>query len=577
MAFDGIVIANIVSDLKKALVGGRISKIIQPEPDELIITVKNRDTFRLRLSANASLPLVYLTQSNPLAPMTAPNFCMLLRKHIGNARILDISQPGLERVVRIDLEHLDEMGDLRRKSLNIEIMGKHSNIIFCDGCRIIDSIKHVSQAVSSVREVLPGREYFIPNTQNKHNPLTVSREEFLALFSETADAASALTKLFTGISRVSAFELVHRSGIDPDLPVNLLSEDDRLRLADCFLHEMEQISHGLFEPCIVYRGEEPEEFASLLLTGYTDCRLLPFSSISEVLESYYAQKDLVTRMRQKSAQLRKLVQNAAERTAKKYDLQLRQLEDTKKREKYRIYGELLNTYGYECPAEAKSFEVINYYTGEPLTIPLDPTLSPAENAKKYFDRYNKLKRTFEALQELIVETKAELDHLESVSTSIDLSVNDTDLDEIRRELVSCGYAKPAGSQKGKKDNRQKSQPYHYVSSDGFDIYVGRNNLQNDFLTFKLAQGNDIWMHAKKAHGSHVIIRTEGKEVPDRTYEEAGGLAAYYSQSRQAPKVEIDYIEKKFVKKPAGAKPGFVIYHTNYSLIAAPSADLRQLN
>lgn len=572
MAFDGIVVANVVSELKSALTGGRISKIAQPEPDELILTVKNqKETYRLKLSASASIPLVYLTRTNPLSPLAAPNFCMLLRKHIGNARILDISQPGLERVIRMDLEHLDEMGDLRRKSLYIEIMGKHSNLIFCDeDGKIIDSIKHVSQAVSSVREVLPGRPYFIPNTMQKKNPLTVSEQEVFLSLTGGDDASSALLKQYTGISKTTALEIVERSKADPDLPVNELSDDARLRIAQQFCLVMNQVRAGKFEPCIAYRGREPVEFSSILLTGYSDCEIRSYETVSEVLESYYAVRSLLERMHQKSAQLRRLVQNSLERSSKKYDLQLRQLRDTEKREKYRIYGEMLNTYGYDCPKEAKSFDVINYYTDEPLTIPLDPALTAAENAKKYFERYNKLKRTYEALSELIRETKDEMEHLESVAASIDLAESDADLDEIRRELASCGYIRSHGQTKGKKDTRQKSLPYHYRSSDGFDIYVGKNNFQNDELTFHFAQGNDIWMHAKKAHGSHVIIRTEGKEVPDRTYEEAGSLAAWYSQSRQAPKVEIDYIEKKHVKKPAGGKPGFVIYHTNYSLVAEPT-------
>ena len=572
MAFDGIVVANIVHELKQALVGGRVSKIAQPEADEIILTIKNqKETCRLRLSANASLPLVYLTETNPLSPMTAPNFCMLLRKHIGNARILDITQPGLERVIRMELEHLDEMGDLRRKSLNVEIMGKHSNIIFCDeNDTIVDSIKHVSLMVSSVREVRPGRPYFIPNTMQKQNPLTASVDDVLAALTGNQDAPSSLLKHFTGISRATAIELVERSQADPDLIACELPANVRLAIADEFCRTMDQIRSGAFTPCIAYRGEEPVEFASILLTGFSDCQVRTYLSVSEVLETYYATKSRLTRMHQKSAQLRKLVQNSIERSSKKYDLQLNQLKDTEKREKYRIYGEMLNTFGYECPPEAKSFEVINYYTNEPLTIPLDPTLSAAENAQKFYERYNKLKRTFEALGELIQETKDELEHLESVSASIDIAENDADLDEIKRELASCGYIHASGIPRGKKDNRQKSVPYHYRSSDGFDIYVGKNNFQNDELTFKFAQGNDIWMHAKKAHGSHVIIRTNGKEVPDRTYEEAGSLAAWYSQSRQAPKVEIDYIEKKHVKKPAGGKPGFVIYHTNYSLMAEPT-------
>lgn len=571
MAFDGIVISNIVYELKQKLAGGRISKIAQPEPEELVLTVKNqRDTYRLLLSANASLPLIYLTQETGLSPMTAPNFCMLLRKHIGNARILTVTQPGLERIVRLELEHLDELGDLRRKSLIIEIMGKHSNIIFCDeNDTVIDSIKHVSAAVSSVREVLPGRNYFIPNTTGKANPLEVSREDFLSCIKGGRAAAAAISGSFTGISNVSAEEIVFCSGLDSSLAAEACTETQREKLWQSFSRTMDLIRSSSFSPCIAYEGNEPKEFSAFALTGLSEYTIRYFDSISEVLFTYYNSRSAIARMRQKSSDLRHLVQNLIERTAKKYDLQKRQLTDTQKREKYRIYGELLNTYGYDCPPASRSFEVLNYYTNEMITIPLDPTLTASENSQKYFERYNKLKRTYEALSTLTLETGAELEHLESIMASIDIASSDVDLDEIRRELGESGYVKTSRSTKGRKDTRRKCVPYHYRSSDGFDIYVGKNNFQNEELTFRFAQGNDIWMHAKKTPGSHVIIQTGGKEVPDRTYEEAGSLAVYYSRARTAPKAEVDYIERKHVKKPAGAKPGFVIYHTNYSLVASP--------
>ena len=570
MAFDGIVISNIVSELKQKLTGGRISKIAQPEPEELVLTIKNqKDTYRLFLSANASLPLIYLTQEAGLSPMTAPNFCMLLRKHIGNARITDVTQPGLERIVRLELEHLDEMGDLRHKSLVIEIMGKHSNIIFCDDTdMIVDSIKHVSAAVSSVREVLPGRSYFIPNTTGKTNPLAADKEFFCSRFSSGKNIASILSGSFTGISNVSAEEIVYRSGLDSSLAGEACSSDELNRLWIAFSDVMNLIRTENFSPCIAYDDNEPKEFAAFPLTGLTEYTLRTYDSISDVLYTYYNSRSAIARMRQKSSDLRHLVQNLIERTAKKADLQRRQLADTDKREKYRIYGELLNAYGYDCPPSSKSYEVFNYYTDQMMTIPLDPTLTAKENAQKYFERYNKLKRTYEALSTLTVETENELEHLESIMTSIDIAASDVDLDEIRRELSESGYVK-SHAPKGRKDNRRKCIPYHYLSSDGFDIYVGKNNFQNEELTFKFAQGNDIWMHAKKTPGSHVIIQTNGKEVPDRTYEEAGSLAVHYSKAKTAPKAEVDYIERKFVKKPAGAKPGFVIYHTNYSLVASP--------
>ena len=264
--------------------------------------------------------------------------------------------------------------------------------------------------------------------------------------------------------------------------------------------------------------------------------------------------------------MRRIVSTALERSYKKLDIQEKQLKDTEKREKFRVYGELINTYGYNIPEGAKSFTALNYYTNEEIFIPLDPMLTPSENAVKYFNRYNKLKRTFEADSKLIEETKAETQHLESIATALDIAVNEEDLVELKEELIQAGYIHRKG--KGGKKEKVTSKPFHYISSDGFDMYVGKNNFQNDELTFKFANGNDWWFHAKKMPGSHVIVRTGGKELPDRTFEEAASLAAYYSKGRDQDKVEIDYVIKKEVKKPASAKPGFVVYYTNYSMMAS---------
>ena len=281
---------------------------------------------------------------------------------------------------------------------------------------------------------------------------------------------------------------------------------------------------------------------------------------------YYAQKNTITRIRQKSSDLRRIVQTALERNVKKYDLQLRQMQDTEKRDTYRIYGELLNTYGYNITPGSKTLEAVNYYTGEPVTIPLDPTLSPQANAKKYFDKYNKLKRTYEALTTLTEEVKTEIDHLESISASLDIALQEEDLVEIKEELTESGYIR----RKGGKKVKITSRPFHYISSDGFHMYVGKNNYQNDELTFKFATGNDWWFHAKNMPGSHVIVKMgTASELPDRTFEEAARLAAYYSKGREQDKVEVDYLQKKNVKKPAGAKPGFVVYYTNYSMMIDP--------
>lgn len=572
MALDGIAIAGMASEMRRKLIGGRITKIAQPEADELMLTIKNqKEQLRLLLSASASLPLIYFTDKNKPNPATAPGFCMLLRKHIGGGKILSVTQPSLERILKIEVEHLDELGDVCRKYLIIELMGKHSNIIFTDsGDKILDSIKHISLNISSVREVLPGRPYFIPETQHKLDPLSITEAEFYEkICTLPQPAGKALYTGLTGISPLIAEEICFRAGLDSGQPMQAYGELERLHLYKTFCHLIEDVKEERFTPNILYRGDEPLEFAALSLKLYPDAQEKDFPSMSQVLETYYAEKSTVTRIRQKSSELRRIVQTALERNYKKYDLQQKQQKDTEKRDKYRIYGELIQTYGYELSGGEKSLTAPNYYDdNKELTIPLDPTLSAQENAQKYFERYNKLKRTYEALIDLLAETKAEIDHLESIRTALAIALQEEDLVEIKRELQDSGYIKKHAGDK--KKVKITSRPFHYLSSDGFHIYVGKNNFQNEELTFQFANGGDWWFHAKGIPGSHVIVKTEGKELPDRVYEEAGQLAAYYSSARDADKVEVDYIQKKQVKKPAAGKPGFVIYHTNYSLMAIPT-------
>ena len=580
MAFDGIVIANLVKDLNDKIVSGRISKIAQPEKDELLLTIKgNRENFRLLISANASLPLLYFTETNKPSPLTAPNFCMLLRKHIANGRIVSVSQPGLERIVRIEIEHLDEMGDLKRKFLIVELMGKHSNIIFCDDeNKILDSIKHISAQVSSVREVLPGREYFIPHAGEKKDPLTITEEEFKELIGKTPQNLSkALYTDLTGLSPTVSAELCHLASLDGDISAKDFSDSELTHLYHAFTWIMDDVRQGNFTPNIIYQKEKPVEFASIPLSMFSggDYRSVSFPSISALLERYYAERNTVSRIHQKSTDLRKILTNSLERSYKKRDLQQKQRKDTEKREKFRIYGELLNTYGYGIQEGEKSFRCLNYYNNTEITIPLDPTLSAQENAVRYFDKYNKQKRTFEATSRQLEQTEAEIEHLESISTFLDIARKEEDLAQIKEELTEYGYIKRHFSG-GKKQKKAVSRPFHYLSSDGFHIYVGKNNYQNEELTFKLASGNDWWFHAKGIPGSHIIVKTEGKELPDRVFEEAGALAAYYSRGRGQDKVEIDYIQKKNLKKVPGAAPGFEVYHTNYSLVAAPEIPVKEI-
>ena len=579
MAFDGIVISNLTYELNTNLVGGRISKISMPEDNELIFTIKNNaKTYRLLVSASASLPLVYLTDVNKPAPKVAPAFLMLLRKYIGTAKINDIFQMGLERILCFELEHLNELGDLSHKRMYIEIMGKHSNIIFTDeNNKIIDSIKRISANMSSLREVLPGREYFLPEELKKKDLLNTGLEEFIEILkSKEYPLVKSVYMNFAGISPLIAEEIILRASLLSQAPSTSLSELEYTHLFHTIQNLLEDINAHNFTPNIIYKGEEAIEFSSINLYSYEgkEYKRESFDSVSKMLYDFYSSREAFVLNRQKSSDLRRIVNTALERASKKYDLQEKQLQDADKKDIYRVYGDLLNTYGYSLKGGESSFTTENFYDdNKEITIPLDKNKSAKENAKKYYDKYAKLSRTTKALSEEILKTKNDIEHLQSIQTALEVSSDDESLSQIRQELVDFGYIKKHSSAKKQKI---ASHPYHYISSDGYDIYVGKNNYQNEELTFKVATGNDWWFHAKGIPGSHVILKSNNEEeLPDRAYEEAAALAAFYSKAKDADKVEVDYIQKKNIKKVAGAAPGFVIYHSNWSMVATPKANLQQ--
>lgn len=579
MAFDGIVISNLTYELNTNLVGGRISKISMPEDNELIFTIKNNaKTYRLLVSASASLPLVYLTDVNKPAPKVAPAFLMLLRKYIGTAKINNIFQMGLERILCFELEHLNELGDLSHKRMYIEIMGKHSNIIFTDeNNKIIDSIKRISANMSSLREVLPGREYFLPEELKKKDLLNTGLEEFIEILkSKEYPLVKSVYINFAGISPLIAEEIILRASLLSQAPSTSLSELEYTHLFHTIQNLLEDINAHNFTPNIIYKGEEAIEFSSINLYSYEskEYKREYFDSVSKMLYDFYSSREAFVLNRQKSSDLRRIVNTALERASKKYDLQEKQLQDADKKDIYRVYGDLLNTYGYSLKGGESSFTTENFYDdNKEITIPLDKNKSAKENAKKYYDKYAKLSRTTKALSEEILKTKNDIEHLQSIQTSLEVSSDDESLSQIRQELVDFGYIKKHSSAKKQKI---ASHPYHYISSDGYDIYVGKNNYQNEELTFKVATGNDWWFHAKGIPGSHVILKSNNEEeLPDRAYEEAAALAAFYSKAKDADKVEVDYIQKKNIKKVAGAAPGFVIYHSNWSMVATPRANLQQ--
>ncbi len=573
MSFDGITIRSLAVELKESLKDGYIRKIIQPEKEELLISVKTKEaTKKILMSANASLPLLYLTDANPPAPKTAPNFCMLLRKYLGGGKITSIEQLGNERVVCFTVEHRGDLGDASKKNLYIEIMGRHSNIIFCDNeGTIIDGIKRVSLATSSVRQILPQKSYFVPRQEGKTDPYVETEEGFLnKLLSAHTKLSIAIQNNYVGISRITAAEIAHRAGLDADSSTDSLLKKDAESLSASFFALLKAVKAASEKPCIAYEPEsgEPIEFAPYRLSIYEDKKLVFYDSISLALSVFYESKNKTVNIRQKSADLRKLVSTLLERNQKKLNIQEKQLDDTKKMEKFKTYGTLLQIYPHEAGPKAKEVILIDFETGEPVRIPLDPNLDSIANANLYFERYSKLKRTKEALATQLDETHKAIMHLASIQNAISFAESEADLSDIRKELFEAGYTKKGSK---KKDRRpEKSKPLHYATKDGFHIYVGKNNFQNDELTFKFANSSDWWFHAKQIPGSHVIVRTEGRELPDDVFVLCARIAGFFSQGRQSDKLEIDYVQRKHVKKPSGSAPGFVVYYTNYSMTVPPT-------
>lgn len=566
MAFDGITIANIVSDMQQ-LAGGRIAKIVQPEKDELLLTVNTAaGAKKLLISAGASLPLFYFTEKPRQTPMAAPAFCMLLRKHIGNGRILSLCQPGLERVIRIEIEHADEMGDLVKKYLITELMGRHSNIILTDSeDTVIDSIKRIPAHVSSVREVLPGRRYFIPDELKKKDPLCETPEAFAeAVISSGRGAADSLVGIYSGVSPAVASEICYRAGIDADSPADKGGAE---RLWESFCGLIDTVRRGDFTPNIVFKNNAPIEFASIPLSVYDGCERRVFEDASSMLEFYYEEKETRERIRQKSSDLRKTVDTVLAREVKKADIQEKQLSDTKKADRFRLFGELLTAYAHELNDGADSVILSDYNDGgREVKVPLDPALTIRANAAKYYEKYQKLRRTKAAVTEQLARTRESIDELLMTAKWIDASQTTEDLDEIRKELSDAGYVKK--QQPGaKKQKRAAGVPLHFVSADGFDIYVGKNNTQNEYVTFKMAGPEDWWFHAKGRPGSHVIVKADGCELTDAAFEEAAALAARYSSAGEGEKVEVDYTKRKNLKKPQGGAAGFVTYHVYFSIVA----------
>lgn len=581
MAYDGIAVSNIVYELKEKFTGGRIDKIYQPRNDEIIFSVRSvkEGNFKVLLSANSMNPRIHITDIKKENPVSAPMFCMVLRKHIAGGRILDIRQPDFERMIVIDVESMNEMGDLGVKHIITEFMGKYSNIILTDeDVRILDSIKHVTHDKSSVREILPGGTYEMPPSQNKMNPMELDFEEFR----KNADEKSGYTlqaliyKSYTGISPAYASEICFNAGYDASDRAEQIGSDGIKRLYDSFEADVKKIKNGEFTPHIVYDTDgSVTDFFSLTSNQYGERERKYFDSFSKLLEEFYYKKDEKYHVRQRAHDIRRTVLSNIERCSRKLEIQIKSIKDTENMDYYKLCGELITANIYSIEEKADRFTALNYYEEDmpEIVIKLDPMLTASENANKYYAKYNKAKRTRAAAAEQKKQTEEELNYLESVLTSIESSEDDSDIREIKAELAAQGYIKAKKIPKGKTQVLKKSKPMHFISSDGIDIYVGKSNVQNDELTIKFADSDDIWLHTKNIPGSHVIIKCGSETPPDRTIVEAAVIAATYSKAKESSKVPVDYTARKNVKKPGGAKPGMVIYERNKTLYVDPDPNL----
>lgn len=579
MPFDGLVVKNIVKELKDVLLESRIEKIFQPESDEIVMNIRaNRQNLKLLLSASASYPRIHLTEASKQNPDVPPMFCMLLRKHLTGGKITNIEFHDYERMVTLYIDSADELGDISTKRLIIEIMGRHSNIILVNSQNnIIDAIKRVDHDISSVREVLPGKPYSLPPAQNKTSLEELDIGKFINTvdLNNTMAVEKLLLNTIKGFSPLICREICLRCGIEPKTSISSLSRQELSDLSSVLNDIKDALVSEAFTPCIVYDGidkEKPVDFHCLKLQQFDNVKY--FDSINTVLDIYYSEKDRFESLKQKKTDLQKILSVNIDRCNKKKAIQEQTLREVADRDKLKLYGELIIANMYAIPKNADKVSLLNYYSdnNEYIEVPLDPNLTPQQNSQKYYKKYMKAKNTFAATSQQLDETLKELSYLESVQLYLENCNSPQEIDDIKQELAEQGYL---SLKKKKNQNKQDKPlpPHHFKSTDGFDIFVGKNNKQNDRLTLRQSSANDIWLHTRNTPGSHVIIKSNGAQVPDNTLLEAAMLAAFFSKAKFSSNVPVDYTLVRNVKKPNGAKPGMVIYENFKTIFVTPQENV----
>lgn len=572
MALDGIVLRAVTHELNETIVGGRVDKIYQPLPRDLLITVRNQGrNYRLLLSANPTYPRVFLSErykgQNPTEP---PMFCMLLRKHFEGGRITSIEQVGNERILLINVENRDELGDVTEKQLVVEIMGRHSNIVLIDPStqRILDSIVHVNFGTSRHREVLPGRTYVAPPEQAKISPFAETRSGFLAKRElDGSPFDKFMVNSYSGISPLIGRELAYRVTVPQE--AGGTTPEQEWQVFDNFI---EPLKRHLYSPVLVLDDSgKPKAFSAIELTHLAGT-VQQWESISACMEQFFEEKSWRDTVRQKAGDIERILASELEKDRNKIEKFKESIAEAAEADTYRVWGELLTASLHQLQKGQTEARVTNFYVEEmpEITIPLDAQLSPQENAQAYFKKYNKVKKSIPILEEQIRQTEEQIAYLESVLQMI-ATAGLQDLQEIREELEQEGILKAHKKPGGQKKKQPAAQPERFLSSDGIEVYVGKNNRQNDYLTMKMAHSADTWLHTKDIPGSHVVIRA--KDVPEATLLEAAQLAAYFSKAKESNQVPVDYTLIKNVWKPNGAKPGMVLYEAQRTLYVTPDPAL----
>jgi predicted ribosome quality control (RQC) complex YloA/Tae2 family protein len=580
---DGLTLNLVVRELQATILQGRVERVYQPEKQEIILVIRySGRSLRLLISSAAESARIHLTTQDKTNPPYPPLFCQILRKYLEGSRLSSIEQENLDRIVRLVFTRLGESGEFQNMVLISEIMGKHSNLILVDAATglIIDGIKRYSHALSRHREVLPGLPYIPPPPQNRAHLLNLDEEQFVRLLLSNhleKKLEDVLMLTIAGIGRSMAREVVYRAGLDPELRLEFCGEYELHALFQSFQKTVIPLLRGNKpEPVIIFQGTTAVDYAPLPLTHYRGLKSIPCETVNEMLDRYYAAKAESNRLKQIKTHLETVIRQNMDRCSKKLTLQEKDEAEAREALKLRLLGEMIFAHLHLIRPGSREVELPNLYQPDApsLKIELDPSLSAVQNAQRLFRRYDKARDTIKALEKQIKSTKEEIQYLNSIKTALEQAECLADYQEIHEELEDAGYIRSDGKKSRRSKGTKKAPPQimRFTSRDGYQILVGKNNQQNDYITMRLARDEDYWLHVKDSAGAHVIVKSKpGQEIPPSTLEEAAGLAAHFSEARYSSKVPVDCTKRKYVSKPAGARPGFVIYKNHKTIYATPKA------